>query len=68
MPREVHRAVAGVEGVRDVAVELVWDPPWTSERMSEDARMTLEMLGISWRDHRPGGPAMTPLTFRRPRP
>lgn len=33
-----------VDGVDDVAVDLVWDPPWTPERMSPAAR---EMLG--WR-------------------
>jgi metal-sulfur cluster biosynthetic enzyme len=30
-----------VPGVEDVEIELVWDPPWTPERMSEDAKFIL---------------------------
>ena len=37
-------------GVEESSVELVWEPPWTRERMSDDARMTLEMMGIDWAD------------------
>ena len=44
MPGEVARAVAGVAGVGEVTVRLVWDPPWTPERMSEDARLALGMI------------------------
>jgi FeS assembly SUF system protein len=44
MPGQVARAVAEVEGVGEVTVRLVWDPPWTPERMSEDARLALGML------------------------
>jgi metal-sulfur cluster biosynthetic enzyme len=43
MPGEVARAVAAVAGVGEVDVELVWDPPWTMERMSEEARLMLDM-------------------------
>jgi FeS assembly SUF system protein len=43
MPGEVARAVAAVGGVGEVDVELVWDPPWTMERMSEEARLMLDM-------------------------
>jgi metal-sulfur cluster biosynthetic enzyme len=35
---EVTRALPGVE---DVEVELTWDPPWTPEKMSEDAKFIL---------------------------
>ena len=41
---EVARAVAEVEGIGEVEVRLVWDPPWTPERMSEDARLALGMI------------------------
>ncbi len=41
MPGKVAEAVAAVPGVGEVAVKLVWEPPWTKERMSEDARMAL---------------------------
>ena len=44
MPGEVARAVAAVEGTGQVEVRLVWDPPWTPERMSEDARLALGMI------------------------
>ena len=44
MPKQVHAAVAGIQGVNDVQVELVWDPPWTQQRMSEEARLELGML------------------------
>ena len=41
MPQQVADAVAATEGVGEVAVTLTWDPPWTKERMSEDARLAL---------------------------
>ncbi len=44
MPGQVAEAVAAVPGVGEVAVRLVWDPPWTPERMSEDARLALGMF------------------------
>jgi FeS assembly SUF system protein len=43
MPQWVADAVADVEGVGEVEVAMVWDPPWTPARMSEDARMILDM-------------------------
>ena len=41
MPGEVEYRVGTVPGVRNVAVELVWDPPWTPDRMSEAAKLEL---------------------------
>lgn len=43
-PGTVEQAVNGVEGVRDCTVELVWEPPWTQERMTEAARLELGMF------------------------
>jgi len=43
MPGMVARAIRTVEGVSDCDVELVWDPPWTPDMMSADARLTLNM-------------------------
>ena len=40
-PGTVEQAVNQVEGVSDSVVELVWEPPWTQERMSEGARLEL---------------------------
>ena len=45
MPKQVADAVANVEGVGQVTVSLVWDPAWTPDRMSEDAKMALDFLG-----------------------
>jgi FeS assembly SUF system protein len=41
MPGMVAQAVAALDGAGEVEVELTWDPPWTPERMSEDARLAL---------------------------
>ena len=42
MPGQVARALAAVEGVGEVSVELVWNPPWTPDRMSDDAKLALD--------------------------
>ena len=39
LPGEVEKAVSVVDGVKSVKVNLVWDPPWSMERMSEAARL-----------------------------
>lgn len=44
MPGMVQKAVEAVEGVGEVSVELVWDPPWDQSRMSEEARLELGFL------------------------
>ncbi len=44
MPGMVAKAVAGVPGVGEVEVQLVWEPQWTPERMSEEARLLLDMF------------------------
>lgn len=44
LPQQVADAVAGIKGVGKVDVEVVWEPAWTLERLSEEARMMLEML------------------------
>ena len=41
MPGWVQNAIAGVQGVMDVEVDMVYDPPWTPERMSEEAQVAL---------------------------
>ena len=43
-PGTVEQAVNLVEGVSDCTVELVWEPTWTQERMSEVARLELGMF------------------------
>jgi metal-sulfur cluster biosynthetic enzyme len=44
MPGWVKEAVSRVPGVGAVEVNMVFDPPWTPERMSEEARLELNMF------------------------
>jgi FeS assembly SUF system protein len=44
LPVMVQDAVAQIEGVGNVEVETVWDPPWDPSRMSEDAKLTMNMF------------------------
>ena len=44
MPVMVKDAVGQVEGVGEVLVDLVWDPPWTQDKMSEEAMLQLGMM------------------------
>ena len=43
MPQEVADIVCKLKNVGEVEVELILDPPWTTERMSEDARLALDI-------------------------
>ncbi len=43
LPPDVESKVQAIDGVTSAKVELVWDPPWTPERMSEAARLQLNM-------------------------
>ena len=43
LPQSVADAVAAVECVGEVSVDLVWDPPWSPDLMSEDAKLALGM-------------------------
>ena len=43
MPVWVENAVAAVPGVSGVKVEMVFDPPWDQSRMSDEARVALDM-------------------------
>lgn len=43
LPAMVENAVATVAGVGPVSVEIVWDPPWDPSRMSDEARVVLNM-------------------------
>jgi metal-sulfur cluster biosynthetic enzyme len=38
---DIHNATASVEGVEEVEVELTFDPPWTPDKMSDDAKFIL---------------------------
>ena len=41
LPQEVEEKARGVDGVDDVTLDLVWDPPWNPDMMSEAAKLTL---------------------------
>ena len=43
LPTMVENAVASVPGVGVVDVKVVWEPPWSPERMSDEARLVLNM-------------------------
>jgi FeS assembly SUF system protein len=44
MPQWVQDAIKDIPGVRNVAVELVFDPPWDPSRMSDEAKLQLNMF------------------------
>jgi FeS assembly SUF system protein len=43
LPQMVENAVSSVQGVGPVNVQIVWDPPWDPSRMSDEARLVLNM-------------------------
>ena len=43
LPNMVKENILKVEGVEDVDLKLVWDPPWTKEKMSEAAKLELNL-------------------------
>ena len=43
LPIMVENAVSSVPGVKETKVEVVWDPPWDPSRMSDEARLVLNM-------------------------
>lgn len=45
IPVEVGNKVRAIEGVKDADVQIVWEPAWTMEKMSDAARL---QLGIGW--------------------
>ncbi len=44
LPVEVENKVKDVEGITDAKVEVVWDPPWNMEMMTEAARLELGFM------------------------
>ena len=45
MVDDVKRYTKKVSGVNDVNVEIVWDPPWTMDKMSDDAKAMMKQMG-----------------------
>ena len=44
LPLEVKEKVKSIDEIKDVEVEITFDPPWTQELMSEEAKLELGML------------------------
>ena len=44
LPQQVADAAASVDGIGKVEVYLVWDPAWDMEKMSEDAKLALDIF------------------------
>jgi FeS assembly SUF system protein len=44
LPAQVTQAIEAVPGVASASVDVVWDPPWTRDRMSEAAKLQLGMF------------------------
>jgi metal-sulfur cluster biosynthetic enzyme len=42
---EIESKLFGIDGVEDAKVEMVWSPPWTPERLSEEGRFALQAMG-----------------------
>ena len=43
LPKEVKEGAMQVEGINDVDLELVWDPPWNKDMMSDAAKLELNL-------------------------
>ena len=43
LPVEVEQKIRAIPGVSDVKVDIVWDPPWDRDRMSDVAKLALGM-------------------------
>jgi len=44
LPMQVQEKIFAVEGVKDVELKVVFTPPWTKDKMSEEARFVLDMM------------------------
>ena len=44
LPGQVENAIKAVEGVSDARVQLVWDPPWDKDRISDEAKLALGLF------------------------
>lgn len=44
---EIETKLLGIDGVENAKVEMVWNPPWTPERLSDDGRLSLQAMGFS---------------------
>ncbi|MDR2770034.1 MAG: iron-sulfur cluster assembly protein [Rickettsiales bacterium] len=40
--------IAKIDGIAEINIDLVWDPPWDLSRMSDAARIELDLTGMGW--------------------
>ncbi len=62
MVADVKRYVKKVPGVNDVNVDIVWDPPWTMDKMSDEAKQKLKEMGGT------GGSTPAPIDYETAKP
>ncbi len=43
LPNTVKQNIMNIDGIKDVNLKLVWDPPWTKDKMSEAAKLELNL-------------------------
>ena len=43
LPNSVKKNILNIDGIEDVDLKLVWDPPWTKDKMSEAAKLELNL-------------------------
>jgi len=69
LPRQIEQAATALEDVPSAKVDLVWEPRWTPEMMTDDARFLLDSMGVHIPQHgdphQPAGPRRTDLTIGR---
>jgi FeS assembly SUF system protein len=44
MPKNVGKSIEQIEGLKSIQVKMVWEPKWTKELMSEDAKLALDIF------------------------
>ena len=44
LPMQIREAIMAIDGVSECDVDVVWDPPWNPSRMTDDARLALNMF------------------------
>jgi metal-sulfur cluster biosynthetic enzyme len=47
MVSEIQSKMLTVDGAEDCQVEMVWNPPWSPERLSDDGRLQLQAMGMA---------------------
>jgi FeS assembly SUF system protein len=65
LPQQVRDSIVSLQGVKDATVALVWEPPWTPDRMSDLARLELELRGVNVKSSHESTPRLTNVSIGR---